>query len=96
MWMFWHFNVLFFKFLKLWERQQEHDFQGDTQNNFHLIATLHFISAVAMYVCYLLLNNVIVSLAWLKKSGVFNFTFFAACATSLGQYFPLKNKKKTH
>ena len=47
-----------------------------------------------MYVCYLLLNNVFVSLACFKKSGEFNFTLFAACATSLGQYFPLKNKKK--
>ena len=50
-------------------------------------------SAVARYVCYLLLTNVFVSLACFKKSGVFNFTLFAACATSLGQYFPLKNKK---
>jgi len=47
-----------------------------------------------MHICYLLLNNVFVSLACFKKSGVFSFTLFAACATSLGQYFPLKNKKR--
>ena len=78
------------------EMQQEHDFLGETQNHFQRIATMHFLSAVAMYVYCLLLNNVFVSLACFKKSGVFSFTLFAAGAASLGQYiyFPLKNKKK--
>ena len=74
--------------------QLQYDFLGETQNNFQLIATSHFLAAVAMYVCYLL-NNVFVSLACFKKSWVFNFSLFAACAKSLGQYFPLKNKKNT-
>ena len=76
------------------EMQQTHHFLGETQNKFQLIATLHFLLAVAMYVCDLLLNNVFVGLACFKKSGVFTFILFAACTTSLGQYFPLKNKKK--